>query len=240
MSGEQACVDLTFGREAGPGAIPAEWFGHRGDHAHFSRAVAIPPPFCHFAGVRRVHWLDPELSVERLDNVTGGDDVVEAPAVGGADIHVLDESQDVPGPFEVSGHVDDGAVVDTPFHDHVYLDGAEPGFGGSGDPVEHPLHAESDIVHGHEHLVVHRVEADRDPVEPGRGQIVGLARQQDAVGGECEVLDIADPSQRRDEVLDPLTQKRLPSGESKLADAVAYERAGHPVDLLEAEKRIAG
>jgi hypothetical protein len=73
-------------------------------------------------------------------------------------------------------------------------------------------------------------------VESGRRQILCFAAEQRAVGGEGDVLDIGDQDQLGDEVLNPLAQKRLPAREAQLADPMAHEGTGHPVDLLEAEQ----
>src|SRR4029079_13421845 len=58
--------------------------------------------------------------------------VVEAPAVAGPDVHVLDQPQDVARAAEMLGHLEEAAVVQPPLHDHVHLDGPEPG--GPGPP----------------------------------------------------------------------------------------------------------
>src|SRR5262249_58610004 len=103
---------------------------------------------------------------DRGDDLGGGDDVVEAPAVRVPDIHVLDETQRVAGAVEVTGEREDLAVVHTPLDDAVHLH-RETGGRRRLDAREHARHGEVDVVQRPERLVVERVEADGDAVETG-------------------------------------------------------------------------
>src|SRR5207248_4132729 len=93
--GEEARVELAFGREAGPGAAAAERLGDRGDHAHLAGAVAVAPAVGDLAGIGRLDGFEGELGIDGGDDLRGRDDVVEAPAVRVPHVHVLDEPQRV-------------------------------------------------------------------------------------------------------------------------------------------------
>ena len=75
---------------------------------------------------------------------------------------------------EPFGHLGDRVIVDATFDDHVHLDGHARRSGGV-DTVQHGLCGESNIVHGHKHIIIDRVEADRHPLEAGRGEGLGFA-----------------------------------------------------------------
>src|SRR5690606_5968942 len=93
--GEKAGVELTFGGDAGTGAVAAEGLGHRGDDADLAAAVLVTPAFGDFAGVIRVGGFQRQFAGDDVDDLSRADDVIHAPAVGGADVHVFDETQDV-------------------------------------------------------------------------------------------------------------------------------------------------
>ena len=99
----------------------------------------------------------------------GGNDVLAAPAVEVAHVHVLDEADDVPRPLEPAGEVDDAVVVHAALHDGVDLDGTEPGRLRRGDAFEHVGDAVAASVHRAEDLVVEAVQAHRHAVQAGLG-----------------------------------------------------------------------
>ena len=127
------------------------------------------------------------------------------------------------GAAEVPRELDDLVVVDAALDDGVHLD-AEPGGGGGGDPVEHPADREADVVHGAERLVVERVEADRDALQAGRDERLGLLRQQRAVRRQGDV-EAAERREALDQHLEIAAQERLAARDPDLLDAVRDERA---------------
>ncbi len=143
-------------------------------------------------------------AIDRFDHLGRRDDIVEAPAVGVAHVHVLDEADDVAGPFEVGRHVDDGVLVDAPLHHGVDLDRAQTGVCGDFDRIENRLNREPHVVHRLECRIVHGVETHSHPVETSFGEPFRLSRQQRGIGGHREVVDTVDAGQHRHQLLDPL------------------------------------
>src|SRR5712692_730393 len=119
--GEQAGVELAVGRQPGAGAAAAERLGDRGDHADLTGAVAVAVAARDLAGVPGRDWLKRPLPADQGDDLRGGDDLVQPPAVGGADVHVLDEPQHVPAVPEVPGHRQDRLVVHAAPDHHIDL-----------------------------------------------------------------------------------------------------------------------
>ncbi len=126
-------------------------------------------------------WVTEAMTLRR------GYDLVEPPAVRRADVHVLDEAQDVAGLARPPGELDDPAVVLAALEDDVDLHGPQPGLDRGIDPVEHLRDREVDAVHPPEDLVVERVERDRDAPQPGVGQWAREMAERRAVGGQRQV-----------------------------------------------------
>ena len=105
------------------------------------------------------------------------------------------------------------------------------------DPVEHARDGEVDVVHRLEGLVVERVEADGDAVEPGRGERCSLRREQRRVRRQRQLG--AERREQRDQPVDVLPHERLAARQPELVDAEADEDARHPLDLLEREQLLA-
>src|SRR5207247_8123880 len=101
---KQAGVERSVGREARPRAVRAERLRDRGDHADLAAAVAIAPSLGDLAGVVLLDRLQWQLAIDRRDDLTRGDDVIQPPAVGRTDVHVLDEPEDATGAAEKPRH----------------------------------------------------------------------------------------------------------------------------------------
>ena len=166
-----------------------------------------------------------------------GDDVVQPPAVGGADIHVLDEPDDVTGVPKVLGETHDIAVVHAPLDDGVDLH-LQAGSSSSVDPLEDRRHREPDVVHRLERALVDRIQRDGDAFQAGRCQSLRLARQQRAIGRERD-LGGRLLGEHLQQVLDVATEQRLAACEPYLVDAEALECPGQQGDLLEGQQQIA-
>jgi hypothetical protein len=134
---------------------------------------------------------------------------------------------------EVPGHLEDAPVVHPALHDHVDLDGPEPGGGRRLDALEHPVDRGAHVVHRPEHVVVERVEADGHAVQAGIGERLRLAREQDPVRRHGDVLDARHRGQHRDQPLEVAPQERLAARQPQLAHARAREQPREPRDLLE-------
>ena len=114
------------------------------------------------------------------DDLGCRDDVIHAPAVGGADVHVFDEPQDVTGAAEMLGHLGEPVIVDAAFHHHVDLHRGEPRRGGRVDPGQHPSDRERDVVHRRERGIVERIKAD------GHTRQTSIL-QHPSLGGQCGI-----------------------------------------------------
>src|SRR5205823_2405043 len=116
---EEAGVQPTFRGQARARAGPAERLRHAGDEADLAAAVAITPAFGHLAAVVGRDRFDRQDRVDPRGDLAAADDLVELPAVGGADIHEFDEPQDMTGAAKAPGHRFDLVVVDAFLDDHV-------------------------------------------------------------------------------------------------------------------------
>ena len=109
------------------------------------------------------------------------------------DVHVLDEANlGVEPPAELD-QVHELVVVGAPDHDRVELEAGEER-GGGGDALEHAC----EIVGSGQvakALRLQRIEADREPMQPGRASACGMVGEQHAVGRHRQV---ADPRPRRE------------------------------------------
>ena len=173
------------------------------------------------------------LGVHERHDLGGRDDVVHPPAVRRADVHELDEAERVARVAEVARHRDDLILVDAALDDAVHLD-RQADRAGRLDPVEDALDGEVDVVHRPEGRVVHRVQADRDPVEPRVLQRLGLARQERRVRRQRDLG--VELREHPDQVLDVAPDQRLAAGQPKLPDSETDGRARDARDLVEVEQ----
>jgi len=161
---------------------------------------------------------------DRLEHVAGAQQLEDArgrhhvpfhdePPVDG---HELDEAH-VDGPF--TGKVDEGVelVFDPLEQEHVELDGLEPGGERRVQAGERVTQARA-ARHGGVPRRVEAVDADVHAAQPVSAQVVGEARQQDAVGRQGEVRDTLDLRQHTDQVGTAVAHERLPAGDTHLAD----------------------
>ena len=240
---EQAEEQLALGRQPGPVAVVAEGPGHARDAADFAghARLCIAPAFRGLADGAHRQRLDREGLADAPQHLGRRHDLVHAPAVGGADIHELDEPQRHVAAAEVPHHGQDLRVVDTALDDHVDLDRAEPGPLRGIDAVENARDRELGVVHVPEDAVVDRVEAHRDSAEARIAQRLRLARQQRAVGGQGQVERLvfhgAQGREQGDQPFQVAPQQRLAAGQPDLAHAMADEDPRHAGDLLEAQQR---
>ena len=170
-----------------------------------------------------------ELLGDALDHFGRGQHLVHAPAVGRADVHVLDEAQRDVAAAEVARHRQDLCVVGAALDDHVDLDRAEAGALGGVDAAQHVGDREVGVVHAPEdassiasRLTVTRpspaafsAAALRSRIEPLVVSVRSSARRRRRELG-----------QHRDQPLEVAAQQRLAAGEADLLHAVGDEQAG--------------
>jgi hypothetical protein len=86
-----------------------------------------------------------------------------------------------------------------------------------------------------EAVALQRVHGDVEAVDPGAHELLGVASQEEAVGGDRQVVDPVDrgdhPGQRREVAAD----QRLAAGEPDVADAHLGKQGHQARDLLEGE-----
>jgi hypothetical protein len=233
--GEQAGVELAVGRQAQARALAAERARHRRDHADLASAVAVAPALGDLAAVVRIDRLDREDGVDALEDLGGGHDVVHAPAVGRADVHVLDEAHDVAAAAEASREVDDRVLVDAALDDRVDLDRRETrarrdvdasstvATGVSVSPIARNVASSSAS-----RLTVTRLSpasASACALRPSSAPLVVSVRSTGSAPS------IATSRSRF------LRKQRLAAGQPDLLDAEAGEDAGDARDLLERQQR---
>src|SRR5579862_2418992 len=234
--GEQAGVEAPLGRQPGARAAAAERLRHRGDDADLTGAVAVAPAQRGRVGALRLERLERPALVDAADDLLRRDDVVEAPPVRVADVHVLDEAQDVAGAAESPREADDAVVVHAALDHRVHLH-RQPGRGGSLDPIQHAVDGEVDVVQCAELGVVDRVEGDGDAVQACVGEGLRLLREKRAVRRQRE-LDPGDRRELLDEPLDVAADERLAAGQPNRLHAEVGEDAHDAGDLLEAEQLL--
>ena len=110
--GEETRVELAVGRQPRPRAVAAERLRDRGDDPDLATAVPVAVALRDLAAIGGVDRLEGKVGVDRRHDLGRRHDVVQPPAVGMADIHVLDEAQRVPGSVEVAGQLEDRRLVE--------------------------------------------------------------------------------------------------------------------------------
>jgi hypothetical protein len=105
---------------------------------------AVPVPRGDFTGVGRVDGFDFETCVERGQDLRCGHHVPRLPPVRGADVHELDEPNDVSGTPKVIRDIEcraeSGVIGGTSLHDGVDLDRAQSGVDRRVDSGKHVRH----------------------------------------------------------------------------------------------------
>ena len=239
---EQAQVDLAFDGEPGAVAFVAEGLGHAADHADFAATVLVGPALRGFTRRGRRQLLQRPYALQQADDLGRRHDLVHAPAIGGAHVHVFDEAQADARAFEMPGHRQDLVLIGAALDHHVDLDVFQPHGLRRLDAGQHIGDREIDVVHAPEHGVVQAVQADGDAVQPGVLQCLGLARQQRAIGGQRQVQRLAvRRAQRRQlghQCLHLLTQQRFTTGDANLAHAMGHEQPCQPCDFLETQQAV--
>src|SRR5687767_259162 len=232
---EQAGVEDAFRGQPCAGAAATERLRHRRNEADLARAVRIPVPLGDFPGLGRRQWHERPACCDRVPYRARRHDQPGPPVVAVADVHVLDEADHHARPAEVAREVLHLSVIDAALDDRIDLDRREARLGSGTDAVQHAVEAVKAAVHPAESGGIDRVQADGHARESLGRQLRGVLGEQDAVGGEREVLDPVDARELSHEVGKPGAQERLSAGETDLADAFGRERARQPLNLVEGQ-----
>src|SRR5690625_2054826 len=205
LTGKQAGVELAFGRQAGAGAGVAKRLRDGRDDADFATAVSVSPAARHFAEIVWLNRLDGPAGVDALENIRRRHHVIEPPAVGVAHVHEFDKTQHVAAAAKIFGHGFDAMIVHAALDHHVDLDRVKAGGGGVIDAGQHALDRKLDVVDGLKGVVVQRIEADGNALEPGPGQAPCLfGGKQRSVGGQADVVNAGNVGQQGNQVFQPV------------------------------------
>jgi len=115
--GKKAGIEKTLGGDAGPVTSAAERFGDGIDEADLNRAPGVAEALCGFLNGLSVSGLERPAGRQLIENLPPGDDLLEIPAVGSADVHVLDKPQRDAGLAALPGLWEDLIPVDGALQD---------------------------------------------------------------------------------------------------------------------------
>ena len=238
---EQAQEQLAFGRQAGAVAVAAKRLRDARNHADFATAVAVTPARSGFAGQVCADRVERELGVDARDDLARRQHFIHPPAVGRADVHVLDEAQHHRRAFEVACHGDDLRIVRAALDDHVDFDRPQANTQRGVDAGEHVGDRKVGVVHAPKNRVVECVEADGDALQAGILQGLGLARQHRAVGRQGQVEHVAirgaQRRQHRDQHFEVFAQQGLAASQANLAHTVGHKQPRAAQDFFKTQQR---
>lgn len=119
---KQASEQLAFRGDPSPRTRMAERLGDTGDHSDFTATVPVAPSHGGLAVIvwRNLHQR--QLGIDAADNFRRRHHLTHLPAVAGADIHELDEAQNIWRTLEVPCHCHNVLIIVAALHYHVDLD----------------------------------------------------------------------------------------------------------------------
>jgi hypothetical protein len=153
-----------------------------------------------------------------------------------AHVHILDEAHDHAAAAEAVDQIEYRVIVDSALDDRVDLDGREIGALGGLDTGEHLVDAAEAAAHAREDLRIQAVQAHGDAVEARGFQLRGVAREQDAVGRQRNIVDSRDAGEIADQIGEVRAQQRFAAGQPDLTHALGDEQPRQAQDLLEASR----
>ena len=178
--GKKAKKQSPFHRESGTGAVTAKRLRHGTDEADFTRAVQIVPALRHFPAVQRLrrrngpHLINPAHDFRRRHHV------IHSPTVGGARVHVFNETERNPGAAERFRQGKNFLFVHAAFHNRIHFDG-KPRFAGCANSLEHLIGREPHVVDGLKEVFGQCIETHRHAIQSGRLQRLRLTSQNGGV-----------------------------------------------------------
>src|SRR5690606_18446055 len=166
-AGKQARVQSAICRQPCTTAGSTERCRYRRDEADLSRAILVGIAAGDFTRIAATQGTQRPARVNALEQLTRGHDLLHAPAVAVAYIHVLDQANDVAGTAEMREEIEYRMVVHATLHHRIDLHGRETGTLGCFDALQNPGKVTAIATHAPEHDLVQAVEADRNAVEAG-------------------------------------------------------------------------
>ncbi len=131
--------------------------------------------------------------------------------------------------------VDRGVIVHAALNHRIDLDWLEARAARVLDAVQHVRDVAEVAAHAFEYLRLEAVQAHGDALESGGLQFHRMLGEQDAVGGQGDIVDAGDAGQIAHQVGQIGSQQRLATRESQLAHAEPREQAHQSHDFLEAQ-----
>lgn len=186
---EQTSIKHTVRRQSRPAATATESLSDRGNEADFPLAVYVLIAARNLAlvvAVQRAQW--PAL-LDQRQQFFGGYDLVHAPAISIADVHILNEANNVAGPAEMVEQIEDCVIVYCALDDNVDLNWRQTSLLRSVDACHHGFQITTPATHCLEHLLIETVQADGDPLQTGIGQVLGGIGKQHGVRRQRKIID---------------------------------------------------
>jgi len=119
---EQASIEYAVRRQSRPTAAAAEGFGHGRYESDLAQAIHVLITTSDFARIVSIQGPQRPALLHHCMKLFGRHDLVSAPAVAIADVHVFYQAHDMTRAAKVIEQIEDGVVVHAPFHDHIDLD----------------------------------------------------------------------------------------------------------------------
>src|SRR6185437_8255701 len=202
-------VEHAVGGQSRARAVAAEALGDGGDEAHSPAAIGEGITFRHLAAVFAAERHEGPALADARQQLARRHHQLRAPVVAIADVHVFDETDDDPAPAEALDQIERGVIVDATLYDRVDLDRLEARAAGVLDPRERIFQPAEAAAHPAKNLRVEAVEADRNALQAGCAQLESVLGEEDAIGGEGDVIDALDGRQIADQIREIGPQQRL-------------------------------
>ena len=137
-------------------------------------------------------------------------------------VHVFDEADLGAGAAAEFDEAHQLVVVESADRDRVDLQAAEPRVAGGRDSSQHigVVLAPGERL---ETLRTQGIQADRDPLQARGGKRSGEPGEEEAIGGEGQVVDALDRREHRDQPREILAQQGLAPGQPDLPGTEARE-----------------
>ena len=166
---EEAGVEPAVGRQPGAGAVAAEGLGDRRDHADLAAAVDVAVAVGHLARVGGLDRLERPLGVDRGSRISaaGTTSSSRQPLLVPTSMYSI-RRRTWPVPRKCSAMSRMLSSLSPRLTTMLTLTGPSPARAAASMPSSTCGDREADVVHRGEHVVVERVEADRDPVAARR------------------------------------------------------------------------
>lgn len=232
--GKKAGIEETLGGNAGPVAAAAERFGNGVDEADLGAAPGVAEASRGLLSRPISGGLKVPVAAQELEDLRAGDDRFTVPAVGLADIHVLDEAEGEAGAAAAGGQRQDLVLIDPALENRVDLD-EETALGGLEEVAPDSLGINRTTGHAGRDFRIEGIKADVDPVEPGRGESFGACAEAAAIGCHGKVKTGITITQLPDEDGQVPAKQGFAPGDADSPDTEVKKGAGKAGDLFEGE-----